>query len=174
MQPFIEKDSSHPVVSHNAQEGQAVDIAPPIGRTSRPVYRSVVLGSLLALAIMVAAIAHGGIAVATAIPSGLFVNQTAGTVFISGVTQQVDVSDNAFFAVSRINLLVATQVSATVKVNVPGFGPVTIKTFVAKVVIHGLYTKTTIPGTAPLSLLHLDVAFDSATIEGLSITIFRG
>ncbi|HEX3640153.1 MAG TPA: hypothetical protein VHV10_02565 [Ktedonobacteraceae bacterium] len=172
MQP--EKDSSHPEVSHEAEEGQAVDLAPPIGRTSRPVYRSVVLGSLLVLAMMITAIAHGGVAVAAAIPGGLFVNQTVGTLYIQGFAQHIAISDNSLFAVTRINLLVATQVTATIKINVPGFGPVTIKAFIAKLIIHGLTNKTAIPGTAPPSLVNIDILFDSANIEGLSITIFRG
>jgi len=156
------------------EEGHAVDIAPPIGRTSRPVYRSVVLGSLLMLAMMVIAIAHGGVAVAAAIPAGFFFNQTIGTLYISGFAQHVALSDTSLFVVTRISLLVATQVSATIKLSVPGFGPITIKAFIAKLIIHGLDTKTAIPGTAPPSLLNADILFDSANIEGLSITIFRG
>lgn len=173
MQPPIEKSCSY-LKSSNIDERLAMDTAPPIGRTSRPVYRSVVLGSLLMLAMMVIAIAHGGVAVAAAIPAGFFFNQSIGTLYISGFTQHIALSDTSLFVVTRISLLVATQVSATIKLSVPGFGPVTIKAFIAKLIIHGLDTKTAIPGTAPPGLLNADILFDSANIEGLSITIFRG
>lgn len=173
MQPSVEKNCSY-LESSGIGEELATDIAPPIGRTSRSMYWSIVLSSLLALVMMVAMIAHGGVAVAAAIPGGLFLNQSVGSLYIQGFAQQIALSDNSVFTVTRINLLVANQVSATVKVDVPGFGPVVIRALIAKLVIHGLYTKLTAPGVAPPSLVNIDIVFDSATIEGLSITISRG
>lgn len=171
MQPPIEKSCSY-LDNFDLDEGlAAIDTAPPIGRTSRRTYWSVVSSSLIALVLMVTMITRGGIAVAAAIPAGLFVNQTIGTLYINGFAQQLAVSDHNLFTVIHINLLVATQITATIKFDVPGFGPVTIKVFVAKVVIHGLYTKTAIPGVAPPSILNADTLFDSAAIDGLSITI---
>jgi len=172
MQPFIEKDSSHPEVSHDAEEGQDVDIAPPIGRTSRPVYRSVVLGSLLVLAMLVTGITHGGVAVAASVPAFLLVHQTIGAATLTDTSQHIAISDHSVFVFARTNV-VAVNVTTTVRLDLPVFGPVTITAHIDRLVVHGLVSTVKFPGAGPPSVLSTDLAWDSATVEGVTISIIR-
>jgi hypothetical protein len=172
MQPFIEKDSSHSEVSHEAEEGQVVDIAPPIGRTSRPVYRSVVLGSLLVLAMLVTGITHGGVAVAASVPAFLLVHQTIGVATLTDTSLHTAIADHSLFVFARSNV-VAINVTTTIRLDLPVFGPVTLITHIDRLVIHGLVSTAKFPGASPPSVLSTDLAWDSATFEGVTISIIR-
>jgi len=177
MQPFIEKYPSHSEVSYEAKEGQDVDNAPPIGRTSRPVYWSVILGSLLALVMLGAAIAHGGVAVAAAAGFTVPLNATFGTLTLTNTSIQLALSDTGVVEVIRTNVF-ATNVTQTITVNFPGIGPIILRATIARLAIYGLVNPVAIPGgSAPglvtPAIFKATILWDRATFEGMTISIIR-
>jgi hypothetical protein len=173
MQPPIEKDCSHLEAGSEVDEGLKIDVAPPIGRTSRPVYRSVVAGSLLILAMLVTGIAHGDVAVAASVPAFLLVHQTIGAATLTNTAQHVAISDHSLYVFVRSNV-VAVNVTTTVRLDLPVFGPVTLVVHIDKLVIHGLVSTVKFPSASPPSVFSTDLAWDSATFEGIAISILRG
>jgi hypothetical protein len=175
MQPPTEENNCTSLEHSDVGEKLAMNIAPPIGRTSRSIYWSVVLGSFLALAMLVTAIAHGGVAVAAAVT--VPINATFGTLTLTNTNIQTAVADTGFVTITRTNVF-AIHVTQTITVDFPGIGPITIRVTIARLAIRGLVNPVTIPGgsvpgLATPAIFKTTVLWDSATFEGMTVSIIR-